>query len=161
MKMRRRAYALIEILTMIAAIVLLMALSAQPAQTALAEIPRMDRNYQAWIQTTDMLETLREDVENASAVRLAEHSDPNSYFLMLETSAGPVEYTLADGQAGRTHDGRTSTEWELPGSRLRVAAWSGNSGTYAVEVTTWVEQRSGSRVSKNFKQTHVFFRKAQ
>jgi type II secretory pathway component PulJ len=161
MKSRRRGYALIEILGMIAAMVLLMALSAEPARVALAEIPQMDRHYQAWIRMTDMLETLRRDVETASAIRLSEPADPNSYSLSLETPAGTVDYRLGSGlvirqQAGPSTD---ATEWTLPAGRVKLNTWSGEAGTYAVEVATWVEQQAGGRTRKHYEQTHVFFRR--
>lgn len=165
MKTCRRAYALIEIMVMIAAVTLLMALSVHPIRAALFEIPRMDRNYQGWIRTMDMLEALRRDVETASAIRFTVQSDPNSYTLSLETEPGQVDYEFTDERVIRRFTGAGSTmheavEWDLPDNGLRVNAWESGSGIYAVEIATWIQHRASGRVRRNFKQTHVFFRKA-
>ena len=68
MKTKHRAYALTEMLVIIAAIVVLMALSARPLRTLISEIPRSARACQSFNTTSSFLKQLKKDVEISTRI---------------------------------------------------------------------------------------------
>lgn len=166
MRTCRRAYALIEMLGIITAFALIMALSAAPMRTLLSEIPKADKNYQVWIQTMQMLGELRHDVEHAAEIKLSEmDSDAGGHLLLLKTPSGLVQYTIMDEHVIRelsTEDEveQVLTEWKLPRNKISMELWSERERPLAVEVTTWTQDRA-AKPKRNFLQTYVFFRAAK
>ncbi|MHC4773584.1 MAG: hypothetical protein ACYS8S_08495, partial [Planctomycetota bacterium] len=73
-------------------------------------------------------------------------------------------YSFADGQITRRpalNDSGTEYTWQLPHLKTEVKLWDQNDQAYAVELTTWSQQKVLDRDEARFKQTVVFFRKGK
>jgi hypothetical protein len=163
MKTPRRAYAIIEILSIIAAIVVLMALSVQPMRAMLLEIPQTNRDFQAWTQTMGMLKCLKTDIEQSTRIRVFE-MDPriSGSLLYLERPEGLVSYSLENGQVLRQSALSNDTfgpsvSWVLPNVQISWRLWETNHGPYALEIRTWNQRISLGKNQKKFEQSCVYF----
>ena len=159
MNIKHRAYALTEMLVIIVVLVVLMSLSVRPMRTLISEIPRSARVCQTLNGTTQALEQLKNDIEQATRIRGLKDG-----VLTLEQNDGPVRYTLADGQITRRpglHRSDAEFTWHLPDVRIETNLWNRNNQPYAFELTTWNQQTVLGREQARFKQTVVFFKKGQ
>ena len=159
MNSKHRAYALTEMLVIIVMVTVLMTLTVRPFRTMISEIPRSARLCQTLNGTTKALGQLRNDIEQSNRIAVLE-----SGVLTLEHTDGTVRYTLADGQITRRpvmNDSGTETTWKLPHLKTEAKLWSDNEQPYAVELTTWNQQKDLGRDNARFKQTVVFFQKGQ
>jgi len=159
MNTKHRAYALTEMLVIIVMIVVLMALSVRPMRTLISEFPRSARVCQTLNTATKALNQLRDDIERAGRI-----AGLTGGVLTLEQPDGTVRYTLADGQITRRpamNNSDTEYIWQLPHLKTEAKLWSDSEQPYAVELTTWNQQKDLARDNVRFKQTVVFFRKGQ
>jgi hypothetical protein len=150
-----------EMLAVIAALAVLMALSVRPMRMLVADIPRSHRDVQTLTRTMNMLEHLKKDVERSAGMLVVE-MDPriSGNLLYLEQDGGLVSYSLTDNtvirQSGVPNDQPENT-WDLPHVHLEWAVWKNDEIPYALEITTWSERVVLNRTRQNFKQTHVYF----
>ena len=159
MNTKHRAYALTEMLVIIVILIVLISLTVKPLRMMISEIPRSARVCQTLNGTTKALGQLRNDIERANRIAGLENG-----VLTLEHPDGPVRYTLADGQITRRpamNDSGTETTWQLLHLKTEAKLWSDNEQSYAVELTTWNQQKNLGRDNARFRQTSVFFRKGQ
>jgi hypothetical protein len=163
MKTGRRAYAIIELLSIIAAVVVLMALSVQPMRTVLLEIPQTDRDFQAWVQTMGMLERLKADMEQSARLRVFE-IDPRigGSLLYLERPEGLVSFSLENGrvhrQSGLSNDSfGPSVSWDLPNVQMSWRLWEKNNVPYALEIRTWNQRIVLGNKQKKYEQSCIYF----
>lgn len=159
MKRKRPAYTLLEMLAIIAAIVILMALSARHIRILAADVPRSNRDYQVWIQTQDMLRQLKQDVEQAVGMTVVEGDVTNGgKHLHLQQTQELVVYLLTDGRVVR-EAGSSLNEWDLPYVNIRWEAWDRGEAPYAVEITTWTERTVLNKTRRKYDQSFVYFQK--
>ncbi len=163
LKSKRTAFALLEMLAVIAALVVLMSLTVKPMRTLLADMPRSHRDFQVWTQTTDMLDQLRLDVEQSGRMLVFEMDPRISHDLLyLESADGLVSYSLTDGKVTRQSNipGQVSSDvWELPHVEMNWQFWQKDNGPYALEITTWSQRTVFDKPKQKFKQSHVYFQK--
>ena len=157
MKHRRGAYTLMEMLAVIAALVVLMALSVKPIRTLVSDIPRANRDFQTWTQTQDMLKQLRKDVEQSEYIKITE-MDPriSDKLIHLQLSDGLVSYTLNNGKVLRQTDS-SQNSWQLPHVKINWQVWENDDRPYALEITTWCERKVLDNMRKKFEQSSVYF----
>ena len=159
MNTKHRAYALTEMLVIIVMVMVLIALFIRPMRTLISEIPRSVRICQTLNSTTKALSQIKNDIERANRI--------NSFkdgILTLEQDDGPVSYTFSDGQITRRpamNDSDTEYTWQIPYLKTETRLWSQNDQPYAVELTSWSQQKVLGREESRFKQTAVFFPKAK
>ena len=159
MNTKHRAYALTEMLVIIVMVAVLMTLTVRPFRTMISEIPRSAVACQTLNSTTKALDQLKNDIERAN--RIAGLKDG---VLTLEQDDGPVSYTLTDGQITRRpamNDSSMEYSWQLPHLITETRLWDRNGQPYAVELTTWNQQKGLESEKKSFKQSMVFFQKGK
>ncbi|MHC5138407.1 MAG: hypothetical protein ACYSOF_00715 [Planctomycetota bacterium] len=159
MNTKYRAYALTEMLVIIVMVAVLMSLTVRPLRTLVSEIPRSARVCQTLNGTTKALDQLRNDVEQTIRITGLKNG-----VLTLEHPDGPVRYSFADGQITRRpalNDSGTEYTWPLPHVCIEMNIWHQYDQPYAVELTTWNQQKVLGRDESRFKQTVVFFRKGK
>ena len=155
MTTKHRAYALTEMLVIIAALVLLMALSVKPFRLMITEIPRSGKIYQTQNTTTKVMKQLKEDTEKSRRI-----VDLQDNLLTLEHQDGRIRYTFSDGQISRQVSGNDSeSTWTLPHVKMNTLLWENDDGPYAVEITTWNQQTGTGRQQIRLKQSFVYFQK--
>ena len=159
MNTKHRAYALTEMLMIIAVLAVVMTLIVRPFRTMISEIPRSARVCQTLDGTTKALEQLKKDIEQSTEI-----TQPNDATLTLKHDDGPVSYTFSDGQITRRpamNDSDTEYTWQFPYLKTEANLWSKNDQPYAIELTTWNQQKTLGREQIHFKQTTVFFKKGK
>jgi type II secretory pathway component PulJ len=159
MNTKHRAYALTEMLVIIVMVAVLMGLSVRPFRTMISEIPRSARVCQTLNGAAKALDQLKNDIERASRI-----TGLKDGILTLEHSGGPVSYTFAEGQITRRpamNDSDTECIWQIPYLKTEARLWNRNDQPYAIELTTWIQQKGFGNDPVRFKQSTVFFKKAQ
>ena len=155
MTTKHRAYALTEMLIIIAALVVLMALSARPLRMMMTEIPRSGRIYQTQNTTTKAMKQLKDDIEKSRRI-----VDLQDGLLTLQHQDGRITYTFSDGQISRLESGNDSeSTWTLPHVKVNTQLWKNEGTPYAVEITTWNQQTDSGRQQIRLKQSFVYFQK--
>ena len=155
MTTKHHGYALTEMLVIIAALVVLMALSARPLRMMMTEIPRSGKIYQTQNTTTKVMKQLKDDIEKSRRI-----VDLQDNLLTLEHQDGRIRYTFSDGQISRRAFGNDSeSTWILPHVKVNTQLWKNNDTPYAVEITTWNQQTGTGRRQIRLKQSFVYFQK--
>lgn len=157
MNFNRRAYSLTEILVIIVILATLITLSVRPLRTMTLEIPRSVGACQTLNITTNVLDLLQSDIEQAE--RIVDFRDS---VLTLEHNDGLVRYSFADQQITRhpaMNDSGAEYTWQFACLKSQIHLWSQNNQPYAVELTTWNQQNAMDSQQVRFKQIRVFFRK--
>ncbi len=161
MSHKRQAYTLMEILAIIMAMVVIIALSAKPMRALVSDIPRSGRDHEVWIKTTNMLEQLKADVEQSTRIRMFQ-MDPriSENLLYLEQPDGLISYAITNNQvirqSGILADHREDV-WELPHVHIQWSLWENNKMPYALEITTWTQRIVLGQTQKKFNQSYVYF----
>ncbi len=159
MTVKRRAYTLMEILAVIAAIVIIMALSARLFRSLAADVARANRDFQVWVQAQSMFEALKDDVESAVSMDLKRtESASEQAELVLRLPEEQVIYTPGDGKVLRATE-RSQLEWQLPGLKIQWNPRRDNDTIYAIEITTWMQRTLSGRLQKKYEQSFVYFLK--
>lgn len=159
MKHIRRAYTILEMLSVIAALVVLMALSSRHIRTLASDIPRSNRDFQVWIQTQNMLKQLKNDVEQSTGIHVIDTDSPaGGKVLRLQLPEELIIYTLTNGNVLRKTN-TSQTAWDLPHVNIRWQAWDRDGRPYAIEITTWMERPVLNKTRKKFEQSFVYFQK--
>ena len=157
MNTKHRAYALTEMIVIIAMVVAVMALSIRPLRKMISEIPRSARACQTLNKTTQALKQIKQDVERSTQIiALTDNT------LTLEHPDGTVTYTLSKGQITRRpglHPQDDQFIWQLPNVVIETNLWKQNGTPCAVELTTYNQQIVLGREQTSFKQSAVFFQK--
>ncbi|RKY04925.1 MAG: hypothetical protein DRP56_09495 [Planctomycetota bacterium] len=155
MTTKHRAYALTEMLIIIAALVVVMALSAKPLRMMMTEIPRSGRIYQTQTTTTKVMKQLKDDIEKSRRI-----VDLQNGLLTLDHQNGRITYTISDGHISRRASGDDlETVWTLPNVKINTQLWENNDTPYAVEITTQNQQTGTGRQQVRLKQSFVYFQK--
>ncbi len=161
MNHKQRAYTLLEMLAIIMAIVVLMALSVRPMRAVICDIPRSMNDFQAWEQIGNILDQLQTDVKRSARMRVFPmDSRISGNLLYLEQTDGLVSYTLTNNQVVRQSDrpgDREQDIWELPHVQIQWSLWENNDISYALEITTWSQREILGQTQEKFKQSYVFF----
>ena len=152
---KHRAYALTEMLIIIATLVVVMALSVRPFRMMTTEIPRSGKIYQTQNTTTKVMKQLKDDIEKSRRI-----VDLDGELLTLEHQNSRITYTFSDGQISRQASGNNSeSTWTLPHVKVNTQLWKNNDTPYAVEITTWNQQIVTGKQQIRLKQSFVYFQK--
>ena len=157
MKRTRRGYTLLEMLAIITAITILMALSAKHIRILASEIPRSNRDHQVWLQTGNMLKQLKQDVEQSTRITAVDAGTEGKQ-LHLQQAPEQIVYSLTDG-AVRRQVGDSTNQWHLPYVNIRWQIWERDNAAYAVEISTWTERVVFANTRKKYDQSCVYFQK--
>lgn len=155
---KRSAYTLLEMMAIIAAIVVIMALSVKPVRTLVADVPRANRDFQTWLQTQDMLTQLRRDIQQSTRMEPAAivSDNYNSSLLRLQQPEKLVSYSFSDDKVLRRTNG-VSDHWDLPHVHIKWDFLEHNETPYALEITTWTERTVFQKTQKKNEQSYVYF----
>jgi type II secretory pathway pseudopilin PulG len=159
----RKAFMLIELLAVIVVIAMMSVAFAALTRPLLVEIPRANRVVSANTSVQNMLFAMRDDAD--AAVRLPdsfENIKTDEANLLIELPGGVVCYTLEEGKAIRKFvsgkdSGKSPEIWQVPKAKIVWRLWRKDERPYAVEVTTHIEYKQGSRMETKMANSHVFF----
>ncbi|MHC5083656.1 MAG: hypothetical protein ACYTET_06920 [Planctomycetota bacterium] len=155
MKTKHRAYALLEVLVIMTALVVLLALSVKPMRQAISEVPRANRVFRTWNVTCKALEMLKQDVEHCEEIVSLQDNT-----LTLRTAAGQITYEFDHGRLLRGIPGAgDASTWKLPHVRINAQLWQDAGKPYALQITTWNQQTVQGAEQIRLKQSYVYFQK--
>lgn len=158
--MKRKGYALIEILTICSILTVLLFLLIKPTRALFVDMNHTHKDFNENSTVYDMLTKLRKDIESADYVR-QDPADPNA--LLLEGSGGQVRYKFAGEKVTKTTvDKMTKSNggeslWTAPHAVIKHRLWQRDGKVYAVEVTKSIERKVLGKWERKLANSYVYF----
>ena len=161
----RKGWALTETIVLILVLAITLSIFAGPLRLLLADMPRLQKDFQTNVSVLDMLRQLRTDVD--AAVKLPEAAANNKagqQLLLIETLEGVIRYKLTAEEIIRSKTDsyenqklRDKDVWQMPNAKINWKLWKRNGKGYAIEVTTGIEHTILGHREKKLQNSHVFF----
>lgn len=175
----RKAFTLVEVLAVVAAVPLLMVIINGVYATFIRDIPRTTRVLQVNTTVLDALRQMRRDVDGA--VRLPEQWEgqrAGERTLLIEQPGRVICYQIEEGRLVRTPfvvtpsgvsskaltgplpAGLSSDEpriWRVPEAVIAWRLWERDGRAYAVEIHSHVKQWVGSLLREKLSNSQVYF----
>ena len=79
--MKRKGYALLEVIGILGVLAIMLTVLAKPTKTLVADVTRMNRDFNSYADMSIMLRQLRKDIENAAIVE-----NPTDNLLLIKTT---------------------------------------------------------------------------
>ena len=160
----RKAYALLEMITVIAILAVIMLACARPLKTLVSAIPQTSRDFQANSNMLHMLRQLRKDVEHSSGLlEYTADEKMGGNMLLIETGSGIVCYELGDGEVTKTTSmadeqlPQDSQTWSLPYAKISWNLRNHNGRACAVELTTSIGRMVSGMRGKKLRNSYIYF----
>jgi hypothetical protein len=163
--MKRKGFAINEMLFMIPVIIVLMMMCNKPLRFLTGDLLRDQRDLQANISVGHMLRGLRVEIERAKG--LPEQSGgtkAGEKVLLIETVNEVICYEhIGDKVIKRIVGGERDESagvidtWKVGHAEINWKALRRDGKDYAVEVVTSINRISGGQLHKKLKNSHVFF----
>lgn len=163
----RKGFSIVEALVVLAVISIISIPLARLSTTTLRDIPRSYRMIQA---NTSMLSALKKMHKDISAAKDLPESfgqyTTNNEVLLIELADGMICYQLKDGEMlkrklirrRRTGDDQEeTTSWPVPYAKMEWQVRQKNNNGYAVEITAYMEKKSGDRLEKKMANSYLYF----
>ncbi len=160
----RKAYALIEMITVIAILAVIMLACAKPLKTLVSGIPQAGRDFQTNSAMLGMLRELQDDIEHSNGpLEYATDEKIGHNMLLIETGSGIICYELGDGEVTKTTPAadeqlpQNSQTWSLPHTKISWKIRNHNGKSCAVELTTSIEQMVSGLQKKKLRNSYIYF----
>ena len=161
----RKGFSLLEMMVIIAVIALLSIPLARLSTTTIRDIPRLPRIIQANTSLLNALKQIQRDINVAKGFpdSFGTFSADNGT-LLIELEDSTICYQLKNGQLLRQTlaNAEPATEdkimkWPVPHGKIRWRLWQKNGKSYAVEIKTYIEQKTAGRLQKKLANSYVYF----
>jgi len=161
----RKGFALVELLVIIAVICIISVPLARLSTTTLRDVPRA---YKMVVSNTSILNALKQIQKDVNAARRFPKSF-NAYTisdetLLIELANNTICYQIKNGRIlrrtlsnTRVNSNEEIASWSVPKAKIEWRIRRKNSRAYAVEVKTYIEQKSGDRLEKKMASSHLYF----
>lgn len=157
----RKAFTLVEIVVVLAVLPALTIAMSLFFATFIRDIPRMTRVVERNTTMLDVVEQLRDDMDQAIGLPDAvDDKTSDDRTLLIALPAHVVCYELQEGKAVRRvldGDNEISHTWRFPAAVLTWSRWRDADGAYAVEIHSHVNQTVGSTLKQQLVNAHVLF----
>jgi len=175
----RKGLSLVEVLVVIAAVFLISVPLARLSTATLRDIPACRRMIETNTTILNAIEQIRKDVNAAKKFPESFGTyTANGETLLIELENETVLYQLKDGRILRQKFTKTGTDtekeittWRVPNGGIQWRLWrrNGRRGApqtrnrafgdpgYAVEIKTWIEQKSLGRLEKKMANSYLYF----
>ena len=161
----RKGFSLVELLVVLAVISIVSVPLAGLSTTTLRDIPRAYKMIESNTSILNALKQIRKDVNVAKGFPKSFNGfTTNGDTLLIERANGTICYQLKDGEIVRqtltdTKVGRNEKiiNWAVPQGKVKWRVWQKNGKGYAVEVKTYIEQKSGEHLEKKMANSHLYF----
>jgi len=160
----RRGFSLVEMIVVVCTLPLFLALVCPVFMLFNREIPRSTHLVIEQGTVLEVLDQIRQDVDQAKALARSHgqwSSDERT--LLIDKADGVVLYRVAEGKVTRDVVGPSggppepAGEWALPNASVRWVLWQEGSNAQAVEVHSHLIYRLRTRNQERLANTHVFF----
>jgi hypothetical protein len=161
----RKGYLLVELLTVIAILMILGGTFVTLSGKVILGIGRSYRLIQTNTSMLNMLGQLRSDVnggkgfsESFDKYRAGEET------LLIESEAGVICYQLKEGEIARYSPADVEgigneevTIWPIRNGRVKWQVWRKDGDGYAVEVQSYIEDKTSGHLQKKMANSHLYF----
>ena len=160
----RKAYVLIEMITVMAILAVIMLACAKPLKTLVSAIPQTSKDFRTNSNMLRMLRQLRKDVEHSNG--LLEYTADEKIggnILLIETGSGIVCYELGDGEVTKTtsrtdeQPSQNSQTWSFPRAKINWNLRNHNGRACAVELTTSIGRMVSGMREKKLRNSYIYF----
>ena len=155
----RRGYLLVEMIVVIFVLAMIAATLERFWGTFVYELPRNSRLIQESRLLNGVVNCIRADVISAKALSVSDGNSAEPAWLLMETSNGLILYKFSDGRISRSSPDTTSGDivWSAPHSGIDWRVWEKNNTGYAVEISTYIEDKRLGRICKKMANSFLFF----
>jgi prepilin-type N-terminal cleavage/methylation domain-containing protein len=161
----RKAFSLVEMITVVAVLPMFLALVSPVFMLFIRDIPKSTQLVLEQTVVQQALDRIQQDVDEGKALpRLYGQWSSDERTLLIDKEAeGLVIYRFGDGEMTRAELGpgggppRPVGKWALPKTSIRWDLWGQGANAFAVEVHSHMIYRPRSRVQERLANTHVFF----
>ena len=161
----RKGFSLVELLLVLAVISIVSVPLAGLSTTTLRDIPRAYKMIESNTSILNALKQIHKDVNVAKGFpKSFDGFTANSDTLLIELANSTICYQLKDGEIVRQTLADTKVEhdekiinWAVPQGKVKWRVWQKNGKDYAVEVKTYIEQKSGEHLEKKMANSHLYF----
>ena len=149
--MKRKGYALLEMIGILGVLVTLLAILAKPTKTLVADVHRMHRDFSAYSNMSIMLRELRKDIENAVAV---ESTQTN--LLVIKNQDYNIQYKFDTDEIVKQiiTDGSMTADtpiiWIARHATITLKLHEKNGITEVVQVDSGIVRKQSGRLEKRF-----------
>jgi len=161
----RRAFSLVEMITVVAVLPMFLALVSPMFMLFSRDIPKSTQLVLEQTVFQQALDRIQQDVDEARALprSYGEWTTDERTLLIDKEAEGVVLYRIGDGKMTRAElkpgggPPETAGGWTLPNASIRWSLWRKGDNAFAVEVHSHMIYRPRSRVQERLANTHVFF----
>jgi type II secretory pathway pseudopilin PulG len=161
----RKGFFLVEILVMVIVIVIISVPLARLSTTALRDIPRAYKMVESNTSILNALRQIKKDVNAAKAFPESFNTcTVSDETLLVELENNTICYQIENDRVLRRTLSNTAvdnneeiTSWSTPKGKIEWRIWRRNGRAYALEVHTYMEQKSGDRLEKKMAGSHLYF----
>ena len=163
--MKRKAFAINEMLFMIPVVIVLMMMCTKPLRILTGELRQDQRDLQANVSVNHMLRRMREEIGRATGLsEQAGGRRAGGGVLLIESVNGIVCYEHIDDKVIKSIVGAERDEpaghtdiWKVAHAEIDWKIQKRDGEGYAVEVITSINRISGGHLHKKLQNSHVFF----
>jgi type II secretory pathway component PulJ len=156
----RKGSSLVELLVILAILALVSVPVAILTKTTFGDIPRAYRMSQVNSSLLSAIRQMHKDINNARRLPTSfDKYTSNENMLLIELRDGVVCYELKDNMILRHNLERPedTIKWPIHNCKVNWRVRQKGGIGYAVEIETYIEQKSGKRMDKKMANSHLYF----
>lgn len=157
----RKGISLLEMLGVLLIMSLVTTAMLKPVQTLTAEIPRIDRDFEANSRMSDCVGQLRKDVESAAGLQVYPSVENVAEdMLMIESQGGVIFYQFTKGSVARYKEGEGKSSehvWKISQGRIEWQIRHEKGEPVGIEVTTSIARKIAGKIRDRLKNSYVLF----
>lgn len=155
----RRGYLLVEMIVVLFVLAMIAATLERFWGTFVYELPRNSRLIQESRVLNSVVNSIRADVVSAKTLSVSDGNSAEFASLLMETPDGVISYKFSDGRISRSSPDTTSGDivWSAPHSGIDWRVWNKDNAGYAVEISTYIEDKRFGHTRKKMANSFLFF----
>lgn len=155
----RKGYLLVEMIVVLFVLALISPILERFFRTFIYDLPRNSRLIQESRVLNSVVNCIRADVVSAKALFVSDGNSAESASLLMETPDGIISYKFSDGRIFRSSSDTApgDMEWSVPHGRIEWRVWNRDKTGYAVEISTYIEDKALGHIRKKMANSFLFF----
>jgi len=155
----RKGYLLVEMIVVLLVLVMVLPILERFFRTFIYDLPRNSRLVQESRILNSVSDCIRADVVSAKALSVSDGNSAEPASLLMETPNGIVSYKFSDGHIFRSSPDIApgDIKWTIPHGRINWRVWNRDKTGYAVEISTYIEDKALGHTRKKMANSFLFF----
>jgi prepilin-type N-terminal cleavage/methylation domain-containing protein len=162
---RREGFTLVEMLVVIVVMPVAAVVLNRLFITFIRDIPKSTAVVQENTILLNMLSQIRNDIDKATGLPTSfEGLTTSDELLLLEQPDGIICYQLKEGRVLRYKlpdtqdaDDKETQTWSVPNAVIKWNIWQKDSYGYAVEISTYINQKLRKKMQKKMANSYLYF----